>query len=90
VPNLFPAAVFILCILTSAGCAFMLGRNYVLTRKRLLMWSALCFTLLTLNNVALFLEGMAVVDADLSLVRACLSLSAVAVLLFGFIWDLER
>lgn len=85
----FPAAVYILCFLTSGACAFLLARNYRKTGTRLLMWSALCFGFLAANNAVLFLDAL-VVPNDLAVVRLGLSLAAVAVLLFGFIWDLEE
>jgi hypothetical protein len=91
VPNLFPAAVYILCFLTSGACAFLLARNYKRTGTRLLMWSAVCFGLLALNNAVVFIDALVVsADTDLAVVRLGLSLAAVAVLLFGFIWDLEQ
>ena len=86
----FPAAVYILCFLTSGACSWLLARNYARTGARLLMWSALCFGLLALNNVVLFLDALVIHDVDLALVRLGLSLAAVAVLLFGFIWDLDQ
>jgi hypothetical protein len=85
----FPVAVYILCFLTSAACAFLLARNYRRTGTRLLMWSALCFGFLALNNAALFIDALVLPDADLSVVRLSLSLAAVSVLVFGFIWDAE-
>lgn len=54
------------------------------------MWSALCFGLLALNNIVVFLDAVVVHDVDLAIPRLSLSLAAVAVLLFGFIWDLEQ
>jgi hypothetical protein len=68
----------------------LLARNYAKTGTRLLMWSALCFGLLALNNVVVFLDALVIHDVDLALVRLGLSLAAVTVLLFGFIWDLEQ
>jgi hypothetical protein len=88
--NSFPAAVYVLCFLTSGSCAYLLARNYAKTGTRLLMWSALCFGLLALNNVVVFLDALVIHDVDLALVRLGLSLAAVTVLLFGFIWDLEQ
>ena len=85
----FPAAVYILCLLTSGACAYLLARNYRRTGTRLLMWSALCFGLLALNNAVVFLDALVIHDIDLAVPRLSLSLAAVAVLLFGFIWDLE-
>ena len=86
----FPAAVYILCFLTSGACAFLLARNYRRTGTRLLMWSALCFGFLALNNGVVFLDALVFPEVDLAVVRLSLSLAAVAVLLFGFIWDLDQ
>lgn len=38
-----PAAVYILCGLTSVLCAVLLLRSYARKRVRLLLWSGLCF-----------------------------------------------
>ena len=89
-PVTFPAAVYILCTLTSGACAYLLARNYWRTGTRLLMWSALCFSLLALNNAVVFLDALVIHDVDLAIPRLTLSLAAVAVLIFGFIWDLEQ
>ena len=85
----FPAAVYLLCFLTSGACAWLLARNYKRTGTRLLMWSALCFGLLALNNAVVFIDALLVPDVDLAILRLSLSLAAVSVLLVGFIWDLE-
>lgn len=89
-PHAFPAAVYVLCFLTSTACAALLARNYVRTHARLLLWSALCFALLGVNNLMVFVDLLVLPDFNLSLVRLGLSLGAVLVLLFGFIWDLEE
>ena len=86
----FPAAVYILCTLTSGACAYLLARNYRRTGTRLLMWSALCFLFLALNNSVVFIDALILPDVDLAVARLGLSLAAVSVLLFGFIWDLEQ
>ncbi len=88
--ELFPAAVYLLCFATSAACAFLLARNYLRTRARLLLWSAGCFLLLAGNNFVVVVDLLLMPDVDFSLVRIILSLTAVSVLLFGFVWDLER
>ena len=86
-PPAFPAAVYILCFLTSGACAFLLARNYRRTGTRLLMWSALCFGFLALNNAVVFIDALVFEDVDLAIPRLVLSLAAVSVLLFGFIWE---
>lgn len=85
----FPAAVYLLCFLTSAACALLLARNYRRTGARLLMWSALCFLLLAANNLVVVLDLLVLPATDFRLVRLMLALAALGVLLFGFIWDLE-
>ena len=85
-----PTAVYALCFLTSSACAWLLGRSYLRTRTRLLLWSSLCFLLLAGNNLVLVLDVMVFPDINLRIGRLLLSLSAVIVLLFGFIWDLEE
>ena len=85
----FPAAVYLLCFLTSAACAFLLARSYRRTGARLLFWSGLCFLFLAANNLVVILDLLLLPDIDFRLVRYLLALAAVGVLLFGFVWDVE-
>lgn len=85
----FPTAVYSLCFLTSAACALLLGRSYLKTRARLLLWSALCFVFLALNNFAVVLDMLVYPDVDFRAVRTVLALAGVLTLLFGFIMDRE-
>ena len=87
---IWPSIVYALCLATSAACAWLLGRTYRRTRARLLFWSALCFALLAANNLFVILDLLVIPGADLRIPRLALSLAAVAVLLFGFIWKLEE
>lgn len=89
-PFNFAPAVYLLCFFTSTICAVMLGRSFHRTRAKLLFWSALCFSLLALNNLLLVLDLVVFPKADLALPRSLVSLAAVATLLFGFIWDAEE
>ena len=87
----FPSAVYLLCFLTSSACAWLLARSYRRTGARLLLWSALCFVLLGLNNLVVVVDLVLLPQAvALQVPRLLLSLAAVSVLLFGFIWDLEE
>ena len=87
--ELFPAVVYVLCVLTSAACAFLLGRSYNRSRVRLLFWSSICFGFLALNNLVLVLDLIIWPDSDLRLLRGVLTLAAVVSLIWGFIWDEE-
>jgi hypothetical protein len=86
----FPAIVYLLCFATSSACALLLARSYRRGGARLLLWSALCFALLAANNLFVIVDLLLIHDIDFGLVRLMLSLAAVAVLLFGFIWDMEE
>lgn len=88
--DLFPTVVYTLCFLTSSACAWLLMRSYGRSGARLLLWSALCFALLAANNLVLVIDMLVVPTADLRLGRLLLSLAAVGVMLFGFVWDLEK
>jgi hypothetical protein len=90
VPELFPATVYFLCFATSAACAWLLARSYRRAGARLLLWSALCFFFLAANNLIVIVDLLLVPDRDFRILRLLLSLAAVGVLLFGFIWDLEE
>ena len=86
----FPAAVYILCFLTSSACAFLLARNFRRTGARLLLWSALCFLFLAGNNLVVVVDLLVLPQVNLGVLRLALSLAAVLVLLFGFVWDLKE
>lgn len=88
--ELFPAIVYLLCFATSSACAWLLGRSYRRTGARLLLWSALCFVFLSANNLVLVVDLLLIPHVDLRLARLLLAFSAVGILLFGFIWDLEE
>ena len=88
--ELFPTAVYTLCFLTSSACAWLLARSYGRSGARLLLWSCLCFVLLAANNLVLILDLLLLPDLDLRLPRLLLALAAASVLLFGFVWDLEK
>lgn len=88
--EIFPAAVYLLCFATSAACAWLLARNFARTGARLLMWSALCFTLLAFNNLFVILDLLVIESMSFQIPRLILSLGAACVLLFGFIWDIEE
>ena len=81
--------VYLLCLAASVGCALLLARSYLRTRTRLLLWSALCFVLIAVNNLFVVIDLLVLPAIDLLPLRRLASLSAIAVLLFGFIWEAE-
>jgi hypothetical protein len=85
--EIFPTAVYLLCFITSLACAWMLGRSFFRTGTRLLLWSAICFGFLALNNLALVLDLVVWPNIDLRLLRLSLALAAVVSLIWGFVWE---
>lgn len=85
----FAPTIYALCLLSSAACAWLLIRSYVRTRTRLLLWSALCFLLLAVNNFLVVIDLIILPSIDLSIFRQICALAAVAVLIFGFIWEVD-
>ncbi len=84
-----PSLVYLLCFLTSTGCAILLARSYARSGLRLLLWSALCFALLAANNLVVIFDMIVLPAWDLRPLRLALALGAILVLLFGFIWERE-
>lgn len=81
------SAVYALCALTSVACALLLARGYLRSRTRLLLWAALCFTGLAMENVLLFMDLIVFPGLDLGLWRESIGLAAVSLLLVGMIWE---
>jgi len=79
--------VYVLCALTSLGCAVLLWRGYQRSRARLLLWSALCFVGFFVNNLMLVVDTQLVPDTDLSLWRTLPAAAGLALLLYGLVWD---
>ena len=88
--QVFPAAVYVLCLLTSVACAWLLGRSYLANRTRFLLWSSICFIFLALNNLALVLDLVVLPSYDLRLARLILALAAGVSLIWGFVWEVEE
>jgi len=88
--EIFATIVYLLCLVTSAACAWLLGRSYRRNGMRLLLWSGICFAFLAANNLVLVLDLVVWPDLDLRLARLLLALAAVASLMWGFVWDVEE
>ena len=81
--------IYLAAVFTSLACMVLLVREYLRTRVRLLLWSALCFVGLTLNNVFLFADLVILPSVDLRLARLAAALIGMLFLLYGFIWEAE-
>lgn len=79
--------VYALCAVTSALCAVLLLRSWLAGRQRLVLWTALGFAGLFLNNLLLVVDQSVFPDVDLQVLRDASGLAAVLVLLGGLIWE---
>jgi hypothetical protein len=84
-----PALVFTLCSVASAICAGLLLHSYFRNRMRLLLWAALSFIALAVNNF--FVLGDLILFPDINLLawRYGAALASVCILIYGFIWEIE-
>ena len=85
----FPSAVYLLCVATSLACTGLLIRTYVRTRTTLLLWTALGFVGLSLNNFLLFVDLVLLPEVDLLILRQLSTLGALSVFLYAFIWETD-
>jgi len=81
--------LYVLATLTCLLCTLLLYREYLKQRTRLLLWSALCFVGLTVNNVLLFVDLVVLPSLDLRIFRLLAALAGMMFLLYGFIWESE-
>lgn len=86
----FKFLLYLLAALTSVACMVLLFRGFARSGARLLLWSALCFVALSLNNVLLFFDFVVFpTQLDLRLWRLLTALAGVLFLLYAFIWEAE-
>lgn len=82
------SVIFALCAIASIFVAFMLARAYFKRPSRILLWSAICFGGLALNNLILFYD-LVLLPEEISygVARNIVLSGSVGVLLYGLIWD---
>jgi hypothetical protein len=82
-----PIVIYTLCTLTAVVCSWLLLRGYIKQRSRILLWSALCFMGLFVNNLLLIFDRIIFPVTDLSTWRLLAGLIALLPLLYGLIWE---
>lgn len=86
---MFGNLVYILCAATSALCALLLIRGYRKSGVRLLLWSAVCFLGLALNNVLLVIDLRVGTAIDLSVWRIVPAVIGAGALLYALVWEAQ-
>jgi hypothetical protein len=85
--SLLEVIIYLLCVTTSLLCAYLLARAYHISRTGVLIWSALCFALLAVDNLILAVDILLLPTIDLRTLQLVAALVAIGVLLYGFIWE---
>ncbi|MES2596777.1 MAG: DUF5985 family protein [Verrucomicrobiota bacterium] len=79
--------IYFLCAVTALLCTVLLFRGFRRSRVRLLLWSGLCFSFLTLENLLLFLDRTLWAGSDDIPWRGDIPLIGLGLLLYGMIWE---
>ncbi len=87
--HLLHPTVYLLCFLTSFAAMVLLYRSYLQHETRLLLWSALAFVALAVNNLLLFVDIVVLPSVNLLPLRYLSALIAVGLMLYGFVWELD-
>lgn len=82
-------AIYVLCLVASAACTWLLLRGYRRSGTRLLLWAGICFFFLSLNSMAVLFDLLIFPQWDFQAWRHAASLMAVGVLMFGLVWESE-
>ncbi len=81
------AAIYLLGALVTLACAVLLLRAYVRVKRKLLLWSGICFAGLTISNILILVDLVIFPGVDLYVFRLSTAAFAMAILLYGLIWD---
>lgn len=81
------AALYILNTVTTLICAIMLLRGWSRVRRKMLLWSGLCFIGLSLSYALKFADLVIFLETDLFTWRLGVAALALSLLLYGLIWE---
>lgn len=81
------AALYILITITTLLCAILLLRAWGRVRRKLLLWAGLCFAGLSISYALKFADLIIFLSTDLFTWRLAAAALALALLLYGLIWE---
>lgn len=79
--------IYALCAAAALACALLLLAGSRRSSSRMLLWSGLCFGGLALTNALIVVDALDLTTHDLWTVRLVVSLGAIALLLYGLIFE---
>jgi Family of unknown function (DUF5985) len=80
-------ALYLLGAFTTLLCAVVLLRGYARGKRRLLLWSGLCFAGLAVSNALVFVDLVLLPTIDLFAYRLAAAAVSMALLLYGLVWE---
>ena len=83
-------AVYLLGVVVTLCCSVLLARAFTRVRKRLLLWSAICFLGLAISNLLVFIDLVILPEIDLYRWRLLTAAASMLILLYGLIWEGEK
>lgn len=81
------ATLYLVTSLTTLLCAILLLRAYTRVRRRLLLWSGLCFVGLTVSNFLVIPDLVLFRSIDFYSYRLGASAIAMVLLIYGLVWE---
>lgn len=79
--------LYIFTTLTTLLCAFLLLRAYFNVRKPLLLWSGLCFAVLTVSYFLVWADLVLVPESEWYTYRLMSTAIAMSLLMVGLVWE---
>lgn len=82
------SAVYILGFLVTLCCGILLVRAFAVSRRRLLLWSAVCFFGLAISNLLVFIDIVILpTQVDLYPWRLMTAAVSMLILVYGLVWE---
>ena len=81
------SAIYLLSAFVTGVCAVLLLVAFRRVRKRLLLWSGLCFAGLTLSHALVFVDLILLPTVDLYPLRLGATGVSLALMLYGLVWE---
>jgi len=81
------SAIYILSALVTGLCAVQLLLAFRRTRRRLLLWSGLCFAALTASHALVFVDLVVLPEIDLYPLRLTTTAVGLGLMLYGLVWE---
>lgn len=81
------AALYIFTSLITLVCAVLLLRAYFRVRRNLLLWSGLCFLVLTVDYLLVWADLVLIPDSEWYTSRLVTTTIAMVLLLVGLVWE---